>query len=516
MRLWEPKSLKTSLFAIVATCLIPLCAAAALLIYRSYLEQKAELVKDAVNMARSLAARLDSQLDSIESGLRVLSTSPSLEHSDFAGFHHRASDALRFQLVKNYLLTDSNGQQVINTLRSYGQELPKSGTPEEFASVFSKKVPVLTGLFRGPVSQEPVVAMGVPVFHGSDVVYSLNVGIEPRVIGSIFERNALPEVWTAAVLDTRGVILARNRDAQRFVGQQAVSPLVQAMQAQPEGTLETVTKEGTPVLTAFSRSTRWGWTVAVGAPTGLLLKELVTSILSLSVALVATFAVSIWMALRQARRISGALTSLIGPATQLGEGREIHIPQLPLQELEALAVVMRETGLRLVSAETQALHDALTGLANRTLLEQFARGLIGGSRRRAASLAVLAIDLDGFKQVNDVHGHSVGDAVLVTAAERITSSIRASDLAARLGGDEFVVLLPNAGIAEAVATAQKLIALLSMPYVDASVAISASIGIAASVADMPNEDWPQLLGRADASLYAAKRAGKNGFSVAGE
>jgi len=159
----------------------------------------------------------------------------------------------------------------------------------------------------------------------------------------------------------------------------------------------------------------------------------------------------------------------------------------------------------------QALHDTLTGLGNRQLLmEQLERDL-AVARRHGQGLGVLFVDLDGFKAVNDGHGHAIGDQVLEQVAARFRAAIRQSDLLARLGGDEFVVLVPQAGSgSELMTLAAKLVAAARRPFPDLGlpIAISASVGIARFPADGASAD--ALLLAADRAMYAAKQASREG------
>jgi diguanylate cyclase (GGDEF)-like protein len=162
---------------------------------------------------------------------------------------------------------------------------------------------------------------------------------------------------------------------------------------------------------------------------------------------------------------------------------------------------------------TLAYHDALTGLDNRISLAPALEKAVERTRRRATKLAGLFLDLDGFKQINDVHGHDAGDRLLMEAARRLRSALRSSDPLARLGGDEFFVVLEDlndAGPAERVA--QKLLGALQAPYdigAGKEVLISASIGVSLFPDDAG--DAATLMKHADAAMYAAKQAGKNGY-----
>jgi diguanylate cyclase (GGDEF)-like protein len=166
-------------------------------------------------------------------------------------------------------------------------------------------------------------------------------------------------------------------------------------------------------------------------------------------------------------------------------------------------------GATLATVEHQARHDGLTGLANRALCTDRVAHALARTRHAQGQVAVLYVDLDGFKQVNDTLGHAAGDQLLVQAARRLDACVRPGDTAARLGGDEFAIVLD--GLAEpAVATqvAGRVLATLSEPFDLPAHPIrsGASIGIASTSG--PLEQADTLLRRADHAMYAAKRSGK--------
>jgi diguanylate cyclase (GGDEF)-like protein len=161
----------------------------------------------------------------------------------------------------------------------------------------------------------------------------------------------------------------------------------------------------------------------------------------------------------------------------------------------------------------QANFDALTKLANRHMLQDRLQQEIKKTRRDDLALALLVIDLDRFKEVNDTLGHDMGDVLLIEAAQRITSCVRSSDTVARLGGDEFVIILPgldDVGCVERIA--RSLVSSLVQPFRlgEEKAYISASIGIA--LCPMDAKDIESLLKHADQAMYVSKNAGRNRFS----
>ncbi|MFD0521557.1 diguanylate cyclase domain-containing protein [Paractinoplanes durhamensis] len=161
-----------------------------------------------------------------------------------------------------------------------------------------------------------------------------------------------------------------------------------------------------------------------------------------------------------------------------------------------------------------AFHDQLTGLANRQLFYERLTHAVDGRADGDDTVAVLFIDLDGFKQINDARGHQAGDLVLRTVAERLRAGLRSEDTVARFGGDEFAAVLESlAGLAEARAAAERIITDVQRPIdvAGVSASVSASIGVAVHRPGLTVDD---LIRDADAAMYAAKAAGKNRYLVA--
>ncbi|HZF79704.1 MAG TPA: EAL domain-containing protein [Rubrivivax sp.] len=175
----------------------------------------------------------------------------------------------------------------------------------------------------------------------------------------------------------------------------------------------------------------------------------------------------------------------------------------------ALAASLQSANVKL---QQLAFRDALTGLPNRLLFDEHVSGAVERSTRSNQTLAVLFIDLDGFKPVNDSFGHARGDEVLCEMAKRLQQLTRSSDTVARVGGDEFVLLLEEMDGPGAAATAQRIIDTCSAPVTGGNgheLRLSCSIGIALFPTDGPLD---QLLAHADAAMYAAKRIGGSSYA----
>jgi diguanylate cyclase (GGDEF)-like protein len=164
--------------------------------------------------------------------------------------------------------------------------------------------------------------------------------------------------------------------------------------------------------------------------------------------------------------------------------------------------------------ERKALHDALTGLANRSGLDNALSAT--GQQSEDRSTALLYLDLDGFKSVNDTHGHAAGDHLLKMAADRLRGSLRAGDIAARIGGDEFVVVARDVDASQMGRFGERLIREIAAPY-ELGSGVTANVGASVGVALTPlhGKHLADLMGVADRALYEAKLGGKSRCVVAG-
>ena len=213
--------------------------------------------------------------------------------------------------------------------------------------------------------------------------------------------------------------------------------------------------------------------------------------------------------------LPGGVFSAGSPLAVLVGGTLISIL---LSSLVLLLATGRTRALRMVGQKTdelryQALHDTLTGLPNRALLLDRVDQALTRAERAKTPLAVMFLDLDGFKNVNDTYGHAAGDQLLRAVSARLTGALRDTDTVSRLGGDEFVVLAEGASLAMGPeAIAERIQAVLAEPFVldaaeDITVRTHASIGIAVGVRPSAGD----LLRDADVALYEAKAAGKDRY-----
>lgn len=198
-----------------------------------------------------------------------------------------------------------------------------------------------------------------------------------------------------------------------------------------------------------------------------------------------------------------------------------HSHEIARNLLEIIAGRMRNDNHAILTSQTKRMHfehqasvDALTGIHNRRwMCEAFPRTLLRCARSKQAA-SILLVDIDFFKQVNDNHGHLVGDAALSAVAECLSTNLRSFDLLVRYGGEEFAILLPDTTESEAAILAERLRSAVAATRVETEkvvLQLSISIGIAAALRE---KTLDTLLGEADRALYRAKQLGRNRVELA--
>ncbi|OZI77890.1 sensor domain-containing diguanylate cyclase [Bordetella genomosp. 12] len=505
LSLWTTRrrmTLKQALLALGAVCALPACLIAAAVAYEDYTLREQRVYQSVVETARAVGAGLEHDRNTVESGLRMLAASDELRGANLKGLSNRMLQIMSLQGVDGFMLADGQGR----VLLSEGDAACPARIPDPMLGpVLRPETVAVSGMLAGAQSGRACMLMGLPVRLGSSAGHALYARIGSDRLSQALRRYPLVPGWIIAVLDDEGHIMARSRDEQSHVGGLGTPSLVQAVSRRAEGTLHTTTRDGVDVLTAFTHIP--GGTVAVGAASATLRSGLYRSMSLAMLSGLMVLAAALAVAYLLARAITRSVRALITPAEALGRGAPVWVPETAFRETEELAAALVHAARTLTRAREQAYHDPLTGLNNRLLFRELAQLTMRTALREKRPMALLMLDLDGFKAVNDQHGHAVGDSVLKQAARRMTETVRGSDVVARLGGDEFVMLLPGADAVAAARVASLLIAVLSYPFPGVSVPLGASVGIALFPQDGATLDG--LLDRADQALYEAKRAGRS-------
>jgi signal transduction histidine kinase/PAS domain-containing protein len=243
----------------------------------TYQQDAAETEQETLKLAHTLSQAVDREFLAAEHLLVVFAQTmadPTSRDGPRA-IDRAAREILRQTSVGDVIaLTDESGQMIVNTYVPFGQALPRTQHLDELRQLFAGGQTQVSNLLTGTLTRRRLIAINVPVRRGGKVAYKLNVALLSDRIGEILQAQTLPVGWIAAVCDRNGIIAARTRDPDKFVGQKVAPALFDRLGGQREGTLVAPSLEGVQSTAAYSTSDSSGYTVVVGAPTALTLAGL--------------------------------------------------------------------------------------------------------------------------------------------------------------------------------------------------------------------------------------------------
>ncbi len=335
----------------VATAL-PFVMLASFAILRMVDDQRAQIQQDVRRKVENLLGEVDRQISAIQAELQVLAVSPSLRSGDFSAFDQQMRAALKIRGT-SIVLHDTKGQQLLSTNRPFGEPLPRATNTEMHDRVVATGQPQISDLLIGAVLRRPILVVGVPVFRDGQVVYVLAMGLGPEILSALLENQNLSPDWTAGIFDRKGIIVARNRELDRFLGKPVSPTLLQAMREPPENWFPSVTSEGISVYTTFRRSPITGWTVAIGVP-----REFVDAPIRRARLLAfgggeAVLALSLVLGWWMAQAIRRPVEALTAATKALGRGEPVDPLSCGVRELDEVGNELRNTAVALARNREQ-------------------------------------------------------------------------------------------------------------------------------------------------------------------
>jgi PAS domain S-box-containing protein len=328
LKLASIPSIQSRLVVLVLACVLPAAIMVGGLIAYEYQRERAALTEGAISTARTLVFAVDQRLLVTKSGLSALATSPSLRTRDFSAFYDEAKATVPDLNAENIVLLGPDGSMLLNTLKPLGTPMPVNRA-RQLQQVLDSGQPVFADLFKGAVAGNFLVAVGVPVIHDGKVAYSINASITPDRLQAILMQQRLPADWIAAIVDNSGVIVARTRDQQRFVGAKVMLAVAKRLNEVAQDAIDGKTLEGIPALAAYSRSALSGWTVVIAIPRGSLTAGLTRSMEWLAMGTLLLLGFTFALAWAQGNSIIRTTQDLIAPALALGSGELVPAPAPP-------------------------------------------------------------------------------------------------------------------------------------------------------------------------------------------
>ncbi|HEY2526646.1 MAG TPA: response regulator [Xanthobacteraceae bacterium] len=345
-------SIAVRLTMLALSTALPLIALAGFGILHVVDDQRAQIQRDVRERVEILLADVDRQVSEIQVELQVLAVSHSLQDGDLRTFDRHMRDALKIRGTSIVLL-DTKAQQLINTNRTFGQPLPRAINTEMLDRAVATGKPQVSDLITGAVLRRPVLTVGVPVLRDGEVAYVLLMVLEPEILSALLQEQKLSPDWTATIFDRKGIIVARNREFERFLGQPVSPALREKIAGAAENWFPGVTKEGIAVYSGFRRSPISGWTVAVGLP-----REFIDSSLRRArwiafgggaASLLLSLALAWWMA----RAIRRPVAALRGATKALGNGEPVGPLIGGITELDQVGDALRTAAASLAHSRVQ-------------------------------------------------------------------------------------------------------------------------------------------------------------------
>lgn len=245
--------------------MLPLIVFAVGIAVYNYWQDRSDATRRVVANVRSMRLVLDSEVQRMTGGLRVLALTNSLRHDDFQTFRRIA-----LGFVEQYgkgglvLISDRKGRLLFSSATEDTASLPPRGHLETIERVFTNRSPQYSDLFIGAISGRQMLTVEVPVFRDGEVIYDLCFSPPIGIFQELVEKQRPDQLWTVSLLDTKGIVFARAPNPSETVGKQASGALYDAMSRTSEAALSTVSLDGVPLSSAFTKSPLTGWTVVAG------------------------------------------------------------------------------------------------------------------------------------------------------------------------------------------------------------------------------------------------------------
>ncbi len=343
-------SVRSRLVLMAISLVAPAAIFMVLLAGGAYRESQQQYEQQLIATTRALAVATDRQISQGQATLQALSISPALRAGDFKSFEQQAREAVPDG--RAWIVLSDQERQIVNTLAAPGARLPAVSLPASAWTRLQQGYPRVSNLTTGTLLGGYIIAIDVPVVIGGRL-HVLSYIQEPNAFESIFRAQDLPVSWTGAIIDGNYALVSRSRSADQMRGKLATQDMREAIRKSEEGVVQTFNLEGTPTLSAFSRSPINGWTFIVGVPRVELNSSILRSMLGLSLATLALLAIGIALAVAFSLQISRQVRSLAMDARAITDNQIVERRDDDLEETAQVREALHRASLALRAREAE-------------------------------------------------------------------------------------------------------------------------------------------------------------------
>lgn len=352
----RPLPLKWHLTLLVVGTLLPVVLFAGVVLHRFEQSERAVSERRLMRSVRDLAHVLDREMSGTIRTLSALAESERLDRGDLQAFHAEATRVLKTQPSWSLvILLAPDGRQLVNTGVPWGTELLAANEPTSLQRVLETRQPVVGDLARGK-RKGGILAfpVRVPVVRGGELRYVLTAAITPKALQGLVSQELFPtEEWTRTLVDGQGVVVARSRDPERFVGKPGTPSFLRRMREAPEGLHPETTLDGKRVYLAFRRADLSGWITVIAVPRFVVEGPARRSLFVAAGTGLALLTMSGLGAFLFSRRLSRSLKSAARAADTLALGKRPGLQPSPVAELVRLSEALERSAELLIQREQQ-------------------------------------------------------------------------------------------------------------------------------------------------------------------